>query len=80
MFHRYSGNYIRSDRTGIWNVVELYNLCNPENEASSSSWKDSRTLIKDLLDYFDGALMSFHAQGYAKLICFKDHAQRPCSS
>lgn len=55
---------IRSDRTWIWNAVELYNLYNPENEVFSSSWKDDRTLIKHLLDYFEGALVSFHARGY----------------
>ena len=66
---------IRSDRTRIWNAVELYNLYNPENEASSSSRKYCRILIKHLLDYFNGALVSFHARGYAKLICFKDHAR-----
>ena len=49
---------IRSDRTQIWNAVELYNLYNLKNEASYSSQKDSWTLIKDLLD-FNGALVSF---------------------
>ena len=53
---------VRSDKTRIWNVIEIYNLYNPENEASSSSLKDSRTLVKHLLDYFDGALVSLHAQ------------------
>ena len=66
---------IRSDRTWIWNAVELYNLYNPENEVFSSSWKDDRTLIKHLLDYFEGALVSFHARGYAKLIWFKNHTR-----
>ena len=28
-----------------------------------------------MLDFSDGALVSFHARGYAKWICFKDHAQ-----
>ena len=74
LFYKFSGDYIRSERTRIWNVVELYNLYNPENEASSSSWKDNRTLLNDLLDYFDGVLVSFHTRGYAKLVCFKDHA------
>ena len=50
---------IRSYRTQIWNVVELYKLHSPENEACSSSWKDSLMLIKRLLDYFDDALVSF---------------------
>ena len=49
---------IRSDRTQIWNAVELYNLYNLKNEASYSSQKDSWTLIKHLLD-FNGALVSF---------------------
>ena len=51
---------IRSDRTRIWNAIELYNLYNPKNKAASSSRKDSLTLIKHLLDYFNGASVSFH--------------------
>ena len=28
-----------------------------------------------MLDYFDGALVSFHARGYVILICFNGHAR-----
>ena len=31
--------------------------------------------INHSLDYFDGALVSFHTRRYAKFICFKDHAR-----
>ena len=53
-------NTVKADRSRIWNSVELYNLY--------------RTFIKILLNYFDGVLVSFHARGYAKLLCFNDHA------
>ena len=53
-------NTVKADRSRIWNSVELYNLY--------------RTFIKNMLNYFDGVLVSFHARGYAKLQCFNDHA------
>lgn len=64
----------RSDRTWIWNVVELYNLHNPENEDFKSSRKNTPTLIKHLSNYFNDALVSFHARFYAELIYFKNCA------
>ena len=28
-----------------------------------------------LMNYFDGEVISLHARGFAKLVCFKDHAR-----
>ena len=63
-------NTVKADRSRIWNSVELYNLYTLNND---NVVVDCRTFIKNLLHYFDGALVSFH--GYAKLLCFNDHAR-----
>ena len=60
------------ERSRIWNSVELYNLYTLNND---NVVVDCRTFIKNLLNSFGGALVSFHARGYAKLLCFNDHAR-----
>ena len=65
-------NTEKADRSRIWNSVELYNFYTLNND---NVVVDCRTFIKNLLNYFDGALVSFHARGYAKLLCFNDDAR-----
>ena len=64
--------FLSQIQSRIWNSVELYNLYNLNND---NVVVDCRTFIKNLLNYFDGARVSFHACGYAKLLCFNDHAR-----
>ena len=64
-------NIVKTDRSRIRNSVELYNLYTSNN----NNVVDCRSFIKNSLNYFDGALVSFHAHGYAKLLCFNEHVR-----
>ena len=63
---------VTTDKSRIWNSTELYNTYITNND---DVLLDRRTFIRKLVSTFNGELVSFHARGYAKLLCFKDHAR-----
>ena len=61
-------NTVKADRSRIWYSVELYNLYTSNND---NVVVDCKTFYKEPVEL----LASFHARGYAELLCFNDHAR-----
>ena len=58
------------DKPMIWNSVELHKMYKDFDGSKCSR----KTLIESLVCHFKDRLLTFHVNGYAKLLCFNDNA------
>ena len=63
---------VMADRSRIWNTVELYDMYITDN---GEVLLDCKSFVNKLICSFNDDFISFHARGYAKLLCFKDHVR-----
>ena len=63
---------VMADSSHIWNTVELYDVYTTD---IGEVLLECKSFVNKLICSFNDDFISFHARGYAKLLCFKDHVR-----